>query len=129
MFTLGQIKEAHSKVKSGADFPRYVQDLIELGVLEYTIYVANGHSEYRGKNNYSIESDAEYPVLQVADSVDIDRFKHDLKRHQQGETDYLTFCRNSAKAGVAKWIVDIIAKTCTYYGKSDDFILKEDIPI
>ena len=27
MFTLDQIKEAHAKVKSGADFPGYVQEL------------------------------------------------------------------------------------------------------
>lgn len=28
MFILDQIKAAHSKVKSGGDFPTYIQDLI-----------------------------------------------------------------------------------------------------
>ena len=32
MFTIEQIKNAHAKVKSGADFPTYVQNLIKLGV-------------------------------------------------------------------------------------------------
>ncbi len=32
MFTIEQIKEAHAKVKSGADFPNYIHDLIILGV-------------------------------------------------------------------------------------------------
>jgi hypothetical protein len=32
MFTIAQIKKAHSKVKSGEDFPVYIQDLIALGV-------------------------------------------------------------------------------------------------
>ena len=32
MFTIQQIKDAHSKVKSGADFPKYMQDIIALGV-------------------------------------------------------------------------------------------------
>ena len=32
MFTIQQIKDAHSKVKSGADFPQYMQDIIALGV-------------------------------------------------------------------------------------------------
>lgn len=27
MFTITQIENAHSKVKSGADFPKYIQDL------------------------------------------------------------------------------------------------------
>lgn len=37
MFTIEQIKEAHSKVKSGADFPNYIQDLIILGVKDMTL--------------------------------------------------------------------------------------------
>lgn len=32
MFTIQQIKDAHSKVKSGADFPAYIQDIKKLGV-------------------------------------------------------------------------------------------------
>ena len=31
MFTLEQIELAHSKVKSGAEFPRYIQEIKELG--------------------------------------------------------------------------------------------------
>jgi uncharacterized protein YbcV (DUF1398 family) len=31
MFTLEQIKQAHSKVKSGADFPKYIQEIKILG--------------------------------------------------------------------------------------------------
>ena len=38
MFTIAQIKEAHSRVKSGADFPTYIQDLIELGVKGYDTF-------------------------------------------------------------------------------------------
>lgn len=43
MFTLDQIREAHAKVKSGADFPHYIQDLIVLGVQKYDIFVHDGH--------------------------------------------------------------------------------------
>jgi hypothetical protein len=38
-FELKEINEAHSKVKSGADFANYVQDLIKLGVKKYNTYV------------------------------------------------------------------------------------------
>ncbi len=38
MFTIAQIKEAHDKVKSGADFPKYIQDLINLGVIGYDTF-------------------------------------------------------------------------------------------
>ncbi|MDR6968468.1 uncharacterized protein YbcV (DUF1398 family) [Flavobacterium arsenatis] len=39
MFTVEQIKQARSKVKSGADFPNYIQDLIELGVLSFETFI------------------------------------------------------------------------------------------
>lgn len=129
MFTLLQIKEAHAKVRSGADFPQYIRDLIGLGVLKYTIYVNDGHAEYEGIDNYSVFSKAEYPILHIADSIGIDKFKHDLKEHQQGKTDYSRFCKDSADAGVEKWIIDMHAKTCTYYGRLDKFILEEKIPV
>ena len=63
MFTLDQIKTAHSKVKSGADYPNYVQDLIKLGVTGYDTYVSDGHAVYREENNYVIQSDSKYPVM------------------------------------------------------------------
>lgn len=129
MFTLVQIKEAHARVKSGADFPQYTQDLIALGVSKYTLLVHDGHAEYIGKEGYTISSNAEYSNLDIADKIDIDNFKKQLKSHQRGETDYSRFCKDSAENGVAKWTVDIHAKTCTYYGKSDEFILEEKIPI
>jgi uncharacterized protein YbcV (DUF1398 family) len=42
MFTIEQIKIAHTKVRSGADFPNYIQDLINLGITSYETYVADG---------------------------------------------------------------------------------------
>jgi hypothetical protein len=35
MFTIEQIKQAHVKVKSGADFPAYIKYLKQLGVRYY----------------------------------------------------------------------------------------------
>jgi hypothetical protein len=43
MFTLEQIKQAHDKVQTGADFPNYIQDLINLGVEDMTLFVNDGH--------------------------------------------------------------------------------------
>lgn len=40
MFTVEQINAIHSKVKTGADFPQYVQDLKALGMEYYDNYVA-----------------------------------------------------------------------------------------
>lgn len=128
MFTIDQIKSAHSKVKSGADFPAYVQDLIALGVKSYDTFVIDGHTEYFGENGYKTQSDPIYPSKEIADSEDKEKFVERLKLHQQGGTDYLTFCADAAEVGVEKWTVDTVKMTCTYCGKSGGEMLVEAIP-
>lgn len=123
-----QIQESHAKVKSGADFPQYIRDLIKLGVLKYTVYVRDGHSEYFGVDTH-IVSDAEYPILEITSKVDVEKFKHSLKVHQQGKTNYFTFCMDAAKAGISCWVVDTYAKTCAYYDESSNLVIEENIPI
>ena len=96
MFTLDQIKAAHSKVKSGSDFPNYVQDLIKLGVTFYEAYVSDGHTDYSGKDDYKTSSEPKYSQLIIAEQSDVEQFRLDLKAHQQGKTDYATFCNDCA---------------------------------
>ncbi|WP_264523584.1 DUF1398 domain-containing protein [Flavobacterium sp. N502536] len=128
MFTIEQIKEAHAKVQSGADFPNYIQDLIILGVKGYDTFVHDGHVEYFGVNNYHVTSDEKYDEIQVAPSPNKERFIEFLVMHQDGQTDYLTFCNHAAHCGIAKWRVDIIEMTCTYFDKDENEILIEKIP-
>ena len=128
MFQLEEIKEAHSKVKSGMDFPTYVQDLIKLGVKKYDTYVSDGHTLFLGNENYLIQSEPKYSKLNVANISDKERFKHYLKSHQQGQTDYPTFCNHSAETGVEKWTVDMSQMTCAYYDKANDKMFEEQIP-
>lgn len=128
MFTIQQIKDAHSKVKSGADFPNYIKDLISLGVKSYDTFVADGHAVYFGESDYKIQSEPKYAEIVVSDTNNTEQFKHYLKIHQQGQTDYLTFCNHSAECGVEKWKVDTSAMTCTYYDKAGNRMLEEIIP-
>lgn len=128
MFTVEQIKEANAKVKSGADFPRLAQDLIDLGVKTNDVYVRDGHAEYFGTDNHAVKTNAIYPVIEVADESDAEKFKNYLKIHQQGQTDYPTFCQHSAETGVEKWTLDFDKMTCTYLNKKGSEMLVEKIP-
>ncbi len=128
MFTISQIKETHAKVKSGADFPNYVQELIKLGVLSYENHVSDGRTLYHGKNEYQIQSDAKYAIMPIAEQSNKIQFQQDLKAHQQGKTNYPTFCSDCAKSGIEKWIVDTAKMTCTYHDKAGNTILTETIP-
>jgi uncharacterized protein YbcV (DUF1398 family) len=128
MFTIEQIKAAHSKVKSGADFPKYIQEVKALGVTRYEAYVADGHVIYYGSNGYTAKSPAKYQILDIADNCNDAQFKSDLKAHQNGKTDYSTFCNDAAKSGIEKWVVSMEKMTCTYFDKVGNVILVEEIP-
>jgi len=128
MFTIPQIKEAHSKVKSGADFPKYIQDIIQLGVISFETFVTDNHTDYNGNDNYKISSEGRSEKLTIADESNIEQFKNNLKTHQEGKTDYATFLLDCAKSGVEKWEVVMDRMTCTYYDKSGNKMLVEKIP-
>jgi uncharacterized protein YbcV (DUF1398 family) len=128
MFTLEQIKQAHSKVKSGADFPSYIQDIKRMGVAHYETFVSTGNSDYYGINHHKVSTGARYGALAVAENPNPEQFKADLKAHQQGKTDFPTFCSDCAKSGIEKWVIRLDNMTCTYYDKAGDEVLVEAIP-
>lgn len=128
MFTLEQIEKAHDKVKSGADFPKYIQEIKKLGVTAFETWVHDSHTEYLGINEYRAKSKPQYNELIISETSDKVKFSICLKSHQQGKTDYYTFCKDCAETGIEKWVVSIDKLTCTYYDKSGKEIIKEQIP-
>ena len=128
MFTVEQIKAAHSKVKSGADFPAYIQEIKALGVTHYEAYVTDGHIDYHGANNYTAKPPAKYDPLVIAPTANSEQFKAALVAHQQGKTDFLTFIRMCATFGIERWAICMDKMNCTYYDKAGNEILVEEIP-
>ncbi len=129
MFTIEQVKDAHSKVKSGADFPVYIQALAQLGVRTYEAYVSDGQTVYKNAEGISVASDKKYEVMPIAEESKSEEFIAYLKAHQAGETDYPTFCLHCSITGIEKWEVSIIDMTCTYFDKAGNEILVENIPM
>lgn len=129
MFTLEQIASAHSKVKSGADFPSYVHEMKALGVLSYEHYVTDGHVAYKGPDSFSLATESKWAAKEITTPASPEALEHALKVHQLGKTDYPTFCQQSANAGVEKWIVDMVKMQCIYYDKDGNEMLAEDIPV
>jgi uncharacterized protein YbcV (DUF1398 family) len=128
MFTVEQIEQAHKKVKSGADFPKYIQEIKEFGVKGFETWVKDSHTEYFGDTNFSAQSNAKYDELVISDYSNKEFFMSQLKSHQQGKTDYFTFCKDCAEAGIEKWVVTLEEMTCTYFDKKGNEILVEEIP-
>lgn len=128
MFTVDQIKAAHSKVKSGADFPNYIKDIKQLGVTAFETWVKDSHTEYRGVDGYKTVSPPMYSDLTIALDGNKDKFSQYLQQHQLGQTDYFAFCNHCAETGIEKWIVSLDSMTCTYFDLAGNAILTEPIP-
>lgn len=128
MFTIDQIKEAFAKIKTGADFPNYIQDLIILGVKGYDTLVADGHTEYYGVNNFTVITEEKYDQIKITSTVNKELFIQFLVMHQDGQTDYLPFCHQAAQCGIAKWRIDIVEMTCTYFDLEENAVVIEKIP-
>ncbi|RDC57656.1 DUF1398 domain-containing protein [Pedobacter chinensis] len=129
MFTIENIQAAESKIKTGADFPQFIKEIKEMGVIRNDVYVSNGLSIYfDDEDNAQQASPAEYPAVIINEESSSEKLKHALKIHQQGETDYFTFCKQAADAGVEKWVVDLEEMTCTYLDPEGNELVKETIP-
>lgn len=127
MFTIEQISKAHGKVRSGADFPKYITEIKELGVINYEAFVSDGHVVYHGENGF-VEAPGKYETLPISNQVNLNEFKAQLLAHQQGKTDYLTFIKMCAKTGIEKWMVNLTEMTCTYFDQTGEVLLVEEIP-
>ena len=128
MFSVSQIEQAHSKVQSGADFPKYIQEIKRLGVIGFETWVRDSHTEYFGVDNYKTTSPPKYKDLVIMDHSNKEKFIQYLKKHQKGATDYSTFCKHCAETGIEKWVVNLDKMTCTYFDKAAREILLEQIP-
>lgn len=128
MFTREQLKSAHAKVQSGADFPAYSKEIKQLGVRSYLTYVIDGHTDYFGADHFKLSTTVKYDSFAIAKQSNVGDFKKDLKVHQLGRTNYPTFCSDCAKSGVEKWVVCMDKMTCTYYDLEGKELLVEVIP-
>lgn len=128
MFTLQQLKAAHGRVKTGADFPRYIQEIKALGLLTYEFMVEDGSIIYHGAEDHRVEAPAIYEPLNINHTASPEALRHTIAIHQQGQTDFLTFCRQAAEAGVEKWVIDTQQMVCSYHDVVGRIMVAEPIP-
>lgn len=128
MFTEQQLKAAHAKVKTGADFPKYIQEITQLGLVMYEFMVADGSTIYYGDNGHRVASAAKYQPLSIAVKPSAEKLKHAIAIHQKGQTDFMTFCNQAANAGVEKWEINTPKMLCIYYDLEGNELVAEPIP-
>jgi uncharacterized protein YbcV (DUF1398 family) len=127
VFTIEQIEELHERLGSAETLPQYVQSVAALGVVSYSSFVSDGHSEYLGTDGERVVSGAAHGLLAVAEESDGDKFLHHLGRHERGETSYVEMSSGLAESGVDRWTVDTHSMTMTVYDRSGNVLLVRQI--
>lgn len=125
-FTLATIHEAH-KLYTGPEFPKLIRVFKAMGMVTNIYNLESGVVFYQNKTGESLKEKvieahkvnikSDYPAAFTA-----------LKRNQSGESDFPTFCKEVAAAGICKWVSDLEKMTCTYYDKQENAVIEESIP-
>lgn len=122
-----QINHAHDRLGNAATFPDHVRALNSIGVERYTSYVSDGHSEYVGRDGYTITSPAVHETLTIAETSNREQFLDHLNRHNQHKTTYIKMSQGLAESGIEKWTVDTTRMTITFYDMAGNDMLMEAI--
>ncbi|MGT2926029.1 DUF1398 domain-containing protein [Streptococcus cuniculipharyngis] len=127
MFTLENINRGHEQF-TGPDFPKLIAYFKELGMVENRVNIQSGLVTYRSTTGQLLEKTGYQVTGLVADKVNRDQFLASLRHHQAGQTDFPTFCQETAEAGIYQWVIDLEAMTCSYVDKTGEPVFVEIIP-
>lgn len=126
-FTLEAIQEAQMKY-TGPDFPKLIREFKAMGMVTNTYDLSNGQIQYVSNKGEHIDIKSEITVGIIGETYDEAAALAALKNNQTGKTDFITFCKEIAEAGVYKWISDLEIMTCSYYDRKENTVIVEMIP-
>ena len=125
-FSLEDIDRAHQGVTSKT-VGTYLRALHELGIVTYTTHLSDGHSDYFDDDGDCLSSAPVHEQYAIADRADPEAARRAIGAHARRETDYFTFSRQLASAGVGSWIMDPVAMTCTFCSKIGEPLLVDAV--
>lgn len=126
-FKLSAIQQAHQQF-TGVDFPKLFKAFKDMGITYNIVNIQDGTATYVHQSEDDIVTSSVKSNHPVAPSSNQSIVQDVLTRHQQGQTDFETFCDEMAQAGIYKWHIDIQAGTCTYIDLQEQAIISELIP-
>jgi uncharacterized protein YbcV (DUF1398 family) len=127
-FTAENIKAIYSRPRTGAGFPALIRELKGAGVTCYDHVIAAGANVFHGANGETLTLERMGPACSMNDRSDMESLKRIISEHQRGLSDYPTLCRLVGEVGVAQWVCDLLAMTCSYFDKSGQKMHVEQIP-
>ncbi len=101
---------------------------LAMGMTFYSLNIKEGQTIYGDKEGQQILLPS-YKVEKISRISDQDLFLEKLEAHQKGQTDFPHFCQDVAAAGIYKWEVNLLAKTCQYFNLEDQLLYSQAISL
>ena len=114
---LHKIIERRSTGKTS--FAEFLEELVEIGVFQYTINVATGQATYKSEHS-ELQTDPQVDFI-ISDQLNRDQA---LKAINYIALPFLDFLRELANAGISTYTVNIREKKAIYFGINGDQIVE-----
>jgi len=123
-----KIKEVYKQAVAGQwSYPQLFKGLKAAGVRSYTMDVLRYTIEYSGDGETFFETGpADWKV--TAGAFNIEEVIKAVRRTQRRETDYPTFLKEIAAAGIPKYYVSMTENTVSYVGADPKNKYVEKVP-
>lgn len=113
--------------RTGRDHPQMVATLKNAGVCGYSVHVASGETVIYTNGHETIRLPGCGEEHLVSFHPDVGLLSDALSLHHEGRTDYITFCRQAAKAGLNLWVVDLNMMNVSYFTINGLLVHEESI--
>ena len=110
-------------------YPVLVKNLKNFDIESYEVTVSTHDRTFRTNNGEEQTIKGTLPQLVCAQKFNLDAVRVAVKRTQQKQTDYPTFLKEIAEAGIHTYIADLKEMRIIYKGKTAGEEYAENIPV
>lgn len=108
---------AVSSLAGTMSFPEVINKLISAGIERYIVDLVSLKKIYYSEQDEVYLTTLDFPVLEVASTLNETAIKNALHAIQQGHIDYRTFLQHIIIAGCCHYEVFITGKKVIYFGR------------
>lgn len=123
-----ELIESVEKRCEGQPYPFLAKNLKQVGVDNYEVKVRNRKRTYINIDGDKLVIPGDFPEVEPAEAFELEAVKTAVKRTQEGLTDYPTFLKEIAAAGIHTYLADLKGMKIIYQGPNSEYEYEEIIP-
>lgn len=115
------------QVRSKSDFLQFLTELKQNNISYYIYFVATGNVKIVTTTDSYVSMKSHRSLIKVSAGGSTCLTKIAARRHFSGITSFDQYCRELARAGVFKWVVDVGEVNRYYWSKDNQLLHAENI--